>query len=546
MRLIIILSIMAISCGKNQVLTIPSLSGCGDDYCVPIQQDDTTPIKIDLTPISDNLVTNGTFASGSNWVTSGFWTISAGVATWANSGSADDLYQELTTLITEGYYLIKFDLVNNPTSTALMEIRLGGVLFSGIIFSGVSNATAQTFYIYGKIDTVSNNRLVINAGYSVSLQIDNVEVYQLSKIGFDIKDCDSDTVYYSQTDDSDSEYFETGTITLTNQSPTPTEGQTGYVILTLDWGSYGLSDGCYCLCLKDTGLIGLNLIQNGMFADSSDWTITNTGAKGWVIGGGVATHEVTGTAGDDILEQEVGLLTGCYDMTFDVDSVAGVGNTVLDVIFLKDNIPVFGDSILLSSFPYSASIFIEEDFDTVQFVATEAGLRDISIDNIFLSQNEDCLECLTTDCISLRNWDNYATSRRISNILLTGTNTSEAFGFPAGYSFKGRILGKVRFPSYNDVENVEYKDISGLVSLQYNENEEVEELQIKEVPKRAHDWIRLALRSQTVTLELEGFTKTIVKQGGDYTPSWRKTSDLAPVTVEIKEVQQTPANARNI
>lgn len=552
MRLIIILSIMAISCDKNQVLTIPSLSGCGDDYCVPIQQDDTTPIKIDLTPISANLVTNGTFASGSNWVTSGFWTIGSGVATWANSGSSDDLYQELTTELTPGYYLIKFDLVNNPISTALMEIRLGGVLFSGIIFSGVANATAQTFYIYGKIDTLSNNRITINAGFSVSLQIDNVEVYQLSKLGFDIKDCDSDTVYYSQTDDSDVEYFETGTITLTNQSPTPTEGQTGYCIVTFDWGSYDLPDGCYCVCLKDTGLIGLNLIQNGMFVNSDDWIITNTGTEGWTITSGYAQHEPNGTSGNDVLTQTLDTPLSadlCYLLTLDYAFISGVGTPTLSIYYdtadLTDQL-LQSDVLVIS--PSIVTALIENiPITKIKFVANETTLRTFKIDNIFLSVSEDCLACeLTTDCISLRDWDNYATSRRMSNILLTGTNTTEAFGFPAGYSFSGRIFGKVRNSKYNDVENVEYKDIDGLVSLQYNENEEVEELQIKEVPKRAHDWIRLALRSQTVTLELEGITKTIVKQGGDYTPLWRKTSDLAPVIVEIKDVQQTPANARNI
>lgn len=538
---------MAISCDKNQVLTIPPVNGCGDDYCVPIEQGDTTPIKIGLTAISPNLVTNGTFASGTNWTTAGFWSISGGKATWANSGSADDLTQTIPTTLLPGYYLIKFDLVNNPISTALMEIRLAGTLFSGIIFSGVANATAQTFYIYGKVDTVSNNNLVINAGYSVSLQIDNVEVYRLSEVAFDIKDCETDEVFYSQTDSSDVEYFETGTITLTNKNPTPTEGAVGYGILTLDWSEYDLADGCYCLCLKDGGLLGYEMIQNGSFTTTDFWDITNTGAKGWSIASGVAKHEVTGTAGDDILEQELATpLSGdlCYKLTFDVAAVAGVGDTTLAVIYLLDGTPVSSNYYILDTFPVSLESDIDFAADTIQFVATEAGLRDISIDNVSILLNEECLECeITTSCISLRESWNVL---RMNNILITGENETAAFGFPAGYIFSGRVFGKVRNARYPDVENVIYTDLSGLKSQQYNENEEILEFQIYEVPKRAHDWIRLALRSQTVTLNVDGVDMTVEKVGGDYTPIWRKTSELAPVIVEIQEVQQVPANARNI
>lgn len=546
MKYLIILSIMAISCDKNQVLTIPPVGGCGDDYCVPIEQGDTTPIKIGLTALSPNLVTNGTFASGTNWATAGFWSISGGKATWANSGSADDLTQSIPTTLLPGYFLIKFDLVNNPVSTALMEISLAGTLFSVINFSGVSNATAQTFYIYGRVETVLNNNLVINAGYSTSLQIDNVELYRLSEVAFDIKDCDTDEVFYSQTDSSDVEYFETGTINLTNKTPTPTEGSVGYAILTLNWSDYSLSDGCYCLCLKDGGYLGYEMIQNGSFGTSDFWGITNSGADGWAITSGQARHTVGGSAGDDILEQELATpLDGdlCYNLTFDVDSVSGTGSATLDIVYLVDGSPVSGDTILLSSFPTSIDREIDFAVDTIQFLATAGGLRNISIDNVSILLNEECLECeITTSCVSLKNtWAN-----SMSNILITGENETAAFGFPAGYTFSGRVFGRLRNASYPDVENVIYKNLNGLKSQQYNENEKVKELQIYEVPERAHDWIRLALRSQSVTLNIDGTDILVEKVGGDYTPLWRKTSDLAPVIVEIEEVQQVPANAKNV
>ena len=59
----------------------------------------------------------------------------------------------------------------------------------------------------------------------------------------------------------------------------------------------------------------------------------------------------------------------------------------------------------------------------------------------------------------------------------------------------------------------QHKDLSGLLSLQYNDNEKIKELQIYEVSEITHDWLRLALRCKTLTLEISGVSRSFVKVG---------------------------------
>ena len=77
------------------------------------------------------------------------------------------------------------------------------------------------------------------------------------------------------------------------------------------------------------------------------------------------------------------------------------------------------------------------------------------------------------------------------------------------------------------------------------DREKIKELQVFQVPQYVHDWLELALSSQTVTLTINGVSKNFIKVQGDYTPNWRKRSVDAPVIVEIQETQQLPYNARN-
>lgn len=534
---------MSISCKKNQPIPMVDpfdCTPCESSYCVPIEQGDTNTIEVELTELTENLITNGTFASASGWTLGANWTIGGGKATFDGLG-ASALSRSTDSTLTEGYYLIKVDITLLNVDYLSLSISLGGQgVFST---SGISTSgwTDRTYYFYGYI-VPSNNTLSFIGGDGFSISIDNVEVYKFSSVQYEIKDCTTDEVFYTNDDNDGITYFESGEMTDGSEY---IEYLAGFASVILNWAEIGLPDGCYCICFKDAALLGYEFIENGTFGSSANWDIVNTGATGWSITAGVARHSNIAPPGDDVISQTLVtplVATMCYKLTYDVTAggfsdLTITGDTATETGILLGTV--------LGSGSYSGSIDISGKAITV--VHFTAATYQFDMDNVSIQADPECVLCETTNCISLReDWDTFATTRKMCNILVTGTNANKAFGFSAGYSFTGRIFGVIRNASYPDIDNTEYKDFTGLKSLQYNDNEKVQELQIAEVPQGVHDWFRLALRSQTLTFEIAGQTKNFIKKAGDYTPNWRKSSPNAPVIVEIQEVQQVASNARNV
>lgn len=523
---------------NNQVLSAVSDfdCDCGDDYKQPFEISDSPTLWVELPVVGSNYVL-GTFASSSGWTIGANWAISGGKATYT-SGATNALSRDTDIPLVAGYYLVKFDYTSLGSGGLNLTVSLGGVDVSSLGGVLATGFVSQTFYLF-KYLTPSNNTLSFSAA-TYNFSIDNVEVYRLSEAGFKIKQCDTDTVVYTETDNSSVDYYETGNILNGENIQNIING---YAIITLNFTTYSIGEGCFYICFNDLALSDAEFVRNGGFADSDFWTISNTGANGWAIGSGVATHTVGGTAGNDTLSQDVNLSDDlCYSLTFDVASVSGSGDKVFSIYDQDD---VLLESVTVSSFPSTVEILISnKTVTTLKIVCNAAGLRNASIDNVSITY-DSCEACVQTDCFALKtSWDAYASARRMCNILVSGYS-EQAWDFPVRYTFLGRVFGKLRNARYPDVEDVEYKDFSGLVTLEYNDNEKIKELQIYEVPERTHDWLRLALRSQTLTLEINGVSKTFKKVGGDYTPNWRKTSTLAPVIVELKETQQIAPNLKN-
>ena len=526
---------------NNQVLSPVDTFNCdcGDTYKQPFELTDNIPVWVELSELGSNYIANGNFASSSGWTVGANWAIGSGKATYT-SGASNALTRDTDIALVAGYYLVKFDYTTLDSGRLNLAVSLGGVAVStlgGLLGSGF---VSQTFYLF-KYLTPSNNTLSFT-GATYDFEIDNVEVYRLSEVGFEIQDCDTEVAEHTETNGTSVDYFETGNVLDGEDLPTT---QTGYAIVTFDWDGYSLSDGCYKVCMTDEALTNAEYIRNGGFADDDFWSISNTGASGWAIGAGVAQHTPGGAAGDDVLSQTVNLSDDlCYLLEFDVASVSGSGDKVFSIYDQND---VLLGSQTISSFPDTFSLLISNKaVTTLKIVCNAAGLRVASIDNVTLTY-DSCEACVETECFSLKSdWDAYAEARKMCNILITGYNANSAFGFPVRYSFIGRVFGKIRNGRYPDVENTEYRDLDGVVSLQYNDNEKIQELQIFEVPERVHDWLRLALRSQSLTININNTDKTFVKVGGDYTPNWRRTSQLAPVIIEIKETTQTAPNMRNV
>ena len=548
-NLIYLTLIMAISCKKDQPIFFEdpfNCLPCGSDYCIPVESGDTSQIQVDLTAIGENLITNGDFASSSGWTLGAFWTIGSGIATWANSGSADGLVRNLDVPLVAGYYMVTMDITQITMSSTVLEVDLGGEQLGGTINGSI---TPQTIKFIGYISSPSNNELELYFGFGNPIKIDNVAVYRLSEAQYTIQDCETEEVFYSDTTNVGISYFEIPNLAFGDVAVPPNyfDIYNPYAIITLDWDSMDLdTDRCYCMCIKDKGLLGYEYIKNGTFASTAFWTILNTGLDGWAITGGQAVHtpEIPGST-DAMIATLVEDLDPdlTYTLTFDViDATSWQINYQINSASYAGDTPINGSGNTTVSVNFSGGILGEP---VILFQLFVGATNDSIIDNVSLKVSD--VPCVTSNCISLKeSWDTKCAVQKMCNILVKGTNTYSAFGFASNYDFKGRVFGILRNASYPDVENVEYKDLTGLKSLQYNDNEKIIELQVYAVPQPVHDWLRLALRCETLTLAINSVEKTFIKKGGDYSPNYRKTNPDASVIVEIQEVQQVSAMSRNV
>lgn len=117
----------------------------------------------------DDLVTNGTFASDSNWNKNSMWSISGGVAVSDGTGSGD--INQSNVLTVGKTYEISFDIVS-LTSGDGYSVRAG----SGTAYSSTFNSVAT--HTVTQV-CLGNGYLYINADGSATGSIDNVTVKEV-------------------------------------------------------------------------------------------------------------------------------------------------------------------------------------------------------------------------------------------------------------------------------------------------------------------------------------------------------------------------------
>ena len=128
-------------------------------------------------------------------------------------------------------------------------------------------------------------------------------------------------------------------------------------------------------------------LRNGVFDDSDFWTISNTGAFGWTISGGLAQHAHGGAGGGDVLSQEINLSADlCYLLTAEIANVSGSGNQDISIYYDTENLTdQLLTTITVSAFPYELAVNINNlGITNIKFVCTAAGIRIFSMDNVFV------------------------------------------------------------------------------------------------------------------------------------------------------------------
>ena len=170
----------------NAIQTAPSVIGKPDFFGSQFEM---------LTSQQPNQVTNGDFATDSDWFKSSFWTISGGTASMPSTSSYLPLYQNDVTIAGKTYVL-NFDIVS----------------ITGIIkATSLNNGAASGEITLGEYSTIGNKKITFTTqsggesiafarvvGNTASCTIDNVSVQIVRADNVEAVKCIADWIHETQ------------------------------------------------------------------------------------------------------------------------------------------------------------------------------------------------------------------------------------------------------------------------------------------------------------------------------------------------------------
>lgn len=557
----------------------------GMPFCQLVENADITSFQFKANPVSDNLVLNGGFNSGSNWDVSGStWTITGGKATHG-AGS--------TTAISQSG--VVYEAGKRYKLTLTISGRTQGTLSAGIgfDFQVLNTNGVHTVYLDG---SVANILLAPSTDFNGS--IDDISVYGLaSSFTYSISDVNGNNV----TD-------------LNNYTETIVDD---HVLVEFPWDYQDLSPGCYKICI--TALAPTNLVINGDFDDDNFWDGPVLGSElavngtfavdanwtkgtGWTIAAGVATHaagttsdlleisgatagwrvkteytitsisagfihiDVGGTVGTNRLAlgtyQQV-LLAGGSNLSFRADTtfngsidnvsvkrvtewyinagkathltgnttplsqigILSTGNTYRLTFTISSrtagNITP-SSSGLIGVYSTNGTYTVDIIADSNDLVFTPTSDFDGSIDDVSIYlTSEDITYC--SDCFSLK--ESHGCS-----FLLSWYNIEDNFDFiySTGYVHKMRVKGKLWKPKrQKDKKIFKFSDASRKVL--YSESDKVMRFTVEEMPEYMHDALSSGIDHDYFMIGEDHY----IAEPEDYEENTRNSSLLAPITIEV-------------
>jgi len=126
----------------------------------------------DTNVTGSELVTNGTFDSGTDWITESGWTISSGVATASSAGHGAGLVQIGASFVAGVTYVVTFTVSNYTTGSLTLYAPRTPTFYRPFLGAFGSNGT-HTFTF---TPTVSSSDIRFEASGTTSLSIDNISI----------------------------------------------------------------------------------------------------------------------------------------------------------------------------------------------------------------------------------------------------------------------------------------------------------------------------------------------------------------------------------
>lgn len=519
-----------------------------------------------------DLLGAGSFASGTDysithWIHTGSgtsWNESTLTSTIGNNGQVLRYYA----LKPFQYYAVTIT-VSSYTSGSI-SVNLGNTTIGTINSAG-------THTLYGVADDFEGRIIRFQGDASCSMVLSGMNAYEIDTVGIQIKDTDGNIVDESY----DGEYVTYDLFTA----------QVDY-----DWSQ--LEAGCYTMCLVNLRLAddliadgqfnfndivsglgtstsilnntiidaGRDFVKDGVQDGTQAWPAmeavnmstfqivdilsrvsatqltTTTQSPVWTgdqyyvfywLGGTISTPGSTSFSGAVVDEPITAATISAgkrYMARFTIDNYAG--GTLAFIEYKRNN-----QSVISSSSTYSADGVYEYVFtgssgvDSVGFQYTgSAGGDGMDVEDFQLYELPDEDEC--SECVNI--------GTHSCSLQITATNDENAFGlnyedFSLTHSL--RLDARLRAPRY-PLDAEVYKFSNGQRKLLTGERDKFENLEVREVPEYVHDMLSLFLVHDT--MQIDGVT--YVKGEGDYEPVWRRTSQLAPIILEVQKGTQNNEN----
>jgi hypothetical protein len=426
------------------------------------------------------------------------------------------------------YYKIAFTLQNVvlDNATAGVRIYIGGT--EAIYVSGDDN---YVFYYYA--DAPTDLEVVIQ-GIDCSFEMTAISIKKMTKV----------TIAARNEATGNLDFIDEDALSV---SYNPIQVDNGYSVendplarAVFDWSNlqvaYTCPTGCYTLCLLD--LPTNNLITNGEMNGETGWTTIVIVTDPWTFTGGVLNVNGGGDTSDNLdqlvntlqAELEVGKV---YTLSMTISNwVSGAllwflpANNTAGFVFDGAANPNGDIDITLD---LTAEAFNEP---TIRFITTgfDAGVGAgvFTIDNMIIYGEAGTVEILNCSEPFLLSDSHPCT------IKLTWTNENDAFGMAYGqFSIVHslRVDAKQFQPIYEKIDKSIDTDSIGTIENIYSRTVKKEKLVLREQPEYVHDALSIGLEHDTFNIDGVRY----VSEDEEYSPVWRKSSLLAPVTIEVIE-----------
>jgi len=132
--------------------------------------------------IGDELVTNGTFDTDTDWTKGTGWSISGGQAAHV-AGTGSNISQSVSYGSAGTVYALSVDVVSISGGSGSIQARSGGTTTSKTISSLASGTTVTLIYVHDGLNT----DVAITAGSSTNITVDNVSVREINPLSVSIQ-----------------------------------------------------------------------------------------------------------------------------------------------------------------------------------------------------------------------------------------------------------------------------------------------------------------------------------------------------------------------